>query len=225
MKTIVREGKSTEEIVDKFMKEFSINNKENLKYEILEEGSKGFLFFGKKPTVLKFILPESSENLKEFVEEFLEKIDVRAKEINVVTTEKMINVTIVEPDNPGFLIGKDARFLDSFQHILNRRNTGNNEKRVPIVLDVDDYRERRTQGILRKANFIISKVKKREKSFALEAMNSQDRKLVHQFIEKDKDLRTLTVGKGEMKKIVVFPAKEFDQMKSRRNSKQNDRRN
>ena len=225
MKTIVREGKSTEEIVKQFMKEFSLKDKESLKYEILEEGSKGFLFFGKKPTVIKFTIPESTENLKNFIEKFLEKIGVTAKDINVTTTNNSINVVIVEPDNPGFLIGKDARFLDSFQHILNRRNTGDTEKRIPIILDVDDYRERRTQGILRKANFIISKVKKREKSFAMEAMNSQDRKLVHQFIEKDKDLRTLTVGKGEMKKIVVFPAKDFDQMKNRRNVKRNDNKN
>ncbi len=225
MKTIVREGKSTEEIVKQFMKEFSLKDKESLKYEILEEGSKGFLFFGKKPTVLKFTIAETSESLKDFVEKFLEKIDVKVKDIKITTTDKAINVVIVEPDNPGFLIGKDARFLDSFQHILNRRNIGNAEKRIPIILDVDDYRERRTQGILRKANFIISKVKKREKSFALEAMNSQDRKLVHQFIEKDKDLRTLTVGKGEMKKIVIFPAKDFDQMKNKRNVKRNENRN
>lgn len=225
MKTIVREGKSTEEIVKQFMKEFSLKDKESLKYEILEEGSKGFLFFGKKPTVLKFTIAETSESLKDFVEKFLEKIGVKVKDIKITTTEKAINVVIVEPDNPGFLIGKDARFLDSFQHILNRRNTGNAEKRIPIILDVDDYRERRTQGILRKANFIISKVKKREKSFAMEAMNSQDRKLVHQFIEKDKDLRTLTVGKGEMKKIVIFPAKDFDQMKNKRNVKRNENRN
>ena len=225
MKTIVREGKSTEEIVKQFMKEFSLKDKESLKYEILEEGSKGFLFFGKKPTVLKFTIAETSESLKDFVEKFLEKIGVKVKDIKITTTDKAINVVIVEPDNPGFLIGKDARFLDSFQHILNRRNIGNAEKRIPIILDVDDYRERRTQGILRKANFIISKVKKREKSFAMEAMNSQDRKLVHQFIEKDKDLRTLTVGKGEMKKIVIFPAKDFDQMKNKRNVKRNENRN
>ncbi len=225
MKTIVREGKSTKEIVEKFMKEFSLKDRESFKYEVLEEGSKGFLIFGRKPTVLKFMLQETSESLRDFIEKFLEKIDVHAKEIKITTTDENINVVIVEPDNPGFLIGKDARFLDSFQHILNRRNTGENEKRIPIILDVDDYRERRTQGILRKANFIITKVKKREKSFALEAMNSQDRKLVHQFIEKEKDLRTLTVGKGEMKKIVVFPAKDFDQMRSRRNFKKDDDRN
>jgi spoIIIJ-associated protein len=225
MKTIVREGKSTEAIVKQFMKEFSLNDRESFTYEILEEGTKGFLIFGRKPTVLKFNVPESTESLKEFVEKFLDKIDVKAKEVKVTTTDKAINVVIVEPDNPGFLIGKDARFLDSFQHILNRRNTVDNGKRIPVILDVDDYRERRTQGILRKANFIISKVKKREKSFAMEAMNSQDRKLVHQFIERDKDLRTLTVGKGEMKKIVIFPAKNFDQLRNKRNTKRDDNRN
>ena len=225
MKTIVREGKSTEAIVKQFMKEFSLNDRESFTYEILEEGTKGFLIFGRKPTVLKFNVPESTESLKEFVGKFLDKIDVKAKEVKVTTTDKAINVVIVEPDNPGFLIGKDARFLDSFQHILNRRNTVDNVKRIPVILDVDDYRERRTQEILRKANFIISKVKNREKSFAMEAMNSQDRKLVHQLIERDKDLRTLTVGKGEMKKIVIFPAKNFDQLRNKRNTKRDDNRN
>ncbi|HPM05282.1 MAG TPA: R3H domain-containing nucleic acid-binding protein, partial [Candidatus Cloacimonas sp.] len=42
----------------------------------------------------------------------------------------------------------------------------------------------------------------------LDPMTAAERRLIHRHVERDKALRTLTIGEGEMKRIVVFSAKQ-----------------
>jgi hypothetical protein len=41
-------------------------------------------------------------------------------------------------------------------------------------------------------------------------MNASDRRIIHRFVEKDKALKTLTLGEGDMKRIVVFSANQSE---------------
>jgi spoIIIJ-associated protein len=204
MKTIERKGKSEFAVVTDFAKEFNIP-RTKLKYEVIDQGSKGFFsLFGAKPVKIRFFIEDDFQALKSFTRELLEKMNIEVESIQMQKENDSINVTIAAPEVKGFLIGKDGKMLDSIQHLLNRYMKKTDEQALNIVLDVDNYRQKKVEKLLFKVKNISEKVRNSGKSFTMDPLIAPDRKLIHQFIENEKDLRTLTVGKGAKKRIVIM---------------------
>lgn len=205
MKIIEKVGKSTSKIIAEFMAE---NNLEldDFKFEVVEEGSNGFLnLFGGKPTKIKFLLPDVEEKIKEFTRGILSHSGITDAELKVTFKDNSYLVDINNVQNAGFIIGKDGKFLESFQHLLNQMINKVEKKKLRVRVDVDGYRTRRSEALLVKVKSITEKVIEKGKSITLEPLSSGNRRLVHQFVEKESKLKTMTVGNGRFKRIVILP--------------------
>jgi len=205
MKIIEKQGKSTSKIIAAFMAE---NNLEldDFKFEVVEEGSSGFLnLFGGKPTKIKFLLSDVEEKIKKFASEMLTRSGIDSADISVSLRDNAYLVDINNVQNAGFIIGKDGKFLDSFQHLLNQMINKVEKKSLRIRVDVDGYRARRSEALLAKVKSIAEKVKEKGRSITMEPLSSGNRRLVHQFVEKESKLKTMTVGNGRFKRIVILP--------------------
>lgn len=205
MKIIEKKGKSTSKIIADFMAEQQLEL-DDFKFEVVEEGSSGFLnLFGGKPTKIKFLLPDVEEKIKEFAHGMLIRAGIANADLSVKFNDNTYYVEINNIQNAGFIIGKDGKFLDSFQHLLNQMINKVEKKKLRLKVDVDGYRARRRQALLDKVKSISEKVLERGKSITLEPLSSGNRRLVHQFVEKESKLKTMTVGNGRFKRIVILP--------------------
>jgi spoIIIJ-associated protein len=219
MKIIEKQGKSTSKIISEFMAENNLQL-DDFKFEVVEEGSTGFLnLFGGKPTKIKFLVPDVEEQIKEFAEGLLLRSGIANAEISVSLVDNVYKVDIGNVQNAGFLIGKDGKFLDSFEHILNQMINKVEKKKLRISVDVDGYRARRVEALLSKVNSVINKVLERGRSITLEPLNSENRRLVHQFVEKKSKLKTMTVGNGRFKRIVILPPNAKKQQRNNKSAK------
>ena len=219
MKIIEKQGKSTSKIISEFMAENNLQL-DDFKFEVVEEGSTGFLnLFGGKPTKIKFLVPDVEEQIKEFAEGLLLRSGIANAEISVSLVDNVYKVDIGNVQNAGFLIGKDGKFLDSFEHILNQMINKVEKKKLRISADVDGYRARRVEALLSKVNSVINKVLERGRSITLEPLNSENRRLVHQFVEKKSKLKTMTVGNGRFKRIVILPPNAKKQQRNNKSAK------
>ena len=245
MKETLVTGKSTSKIISEFMRENGLELND-FKFEVVEEGSSGFLgLFGSKPTTIKFIYEESKVQTKkripknkplnskktakkprakkqvvinnintpeiikmtrDFTEGILAKMNIETGKIDVSSKEGIFYVTINNSKDAGFIIGKEAKMLDSFQHLLNQMVNKAEKKKIQIILDVDGYRDRRLKALLEKVDNLSKKVIETGKSYTLEPLHSSNRKAVHQHIENDNKLRTRTIGEGSRKRVVILPA-------------------
>lgn len=158
----------------------------------------------------------SSENVKEFVvdnavvdeaKEFLTKI-FKAMKIEVVM-EKFVNkkdgcvVLKLHGDDMGILIGKHGQTLDSLQYLTNLVANKNTENRVHIVIDVENYRDRRAETLTRLAKRLADKVKKSGERIVLEPMNPHERKIIHTALQNDNKITTLSEGSEPFRKVVI----------------------
>ncbi len=215
MKEILREGKSTSKIIESFMAEFNLKLEE-FKFDVVEEGSSGFLhLFGGKPTKVKFVVQDVSDQIVKYAKDIIGKLDVFYTEIKITNKEKTYFVDICGVKDPGFVIGKDARLLDSLQHLINQMINKHERKQIKLRIDVDGYRLRRRDALMEKVSSIGEKVKKRGRSITLEPLPAANRRIVHQLIEKDKELRTMTIGEGEYKRVVILPSNGNDDRQRR----------
>ncbi|MCK9584560.1 MAG: Jag N-terminal domain-containing protein [Candidatus Cloacimonetes bacterium] len=217
MNTIDRSGDSVEEIIRKFRSEHSISDHE-LKYEIIKKPSKGFFgLFANKIALVRFQLPENQDRVRLFTETLLTKMGVSFGKVISKTEGKTLFLTIEGVAEPGFVIGKNGSMLETIQYLINR--AFEDDRTIErIYVDADGYRARRETQFLNRYISDIKKVKIQNKSLTLEPMNPGERRIIHRHIEGDKGLRTLTVGEGENKRIVIFSSKQKESEIRKQNS-------
>jgi len=207
MNTIDKSGVSVEEIIRDFRNEHSIRDHE-LKYEILKKPSRGFFgLFANKLALVRFQLPESSDRVRLFTETLLGKMGISFSNIKAKMEGKTLYLSIEGVVETGFVIGKNGSMLETIQYLVNRVFEGD-RKLERIYLDADGYRERRESQFLNKFLPQINKIKIHGKALTLDPMSPGERRIIHRHVERDKGLRTLTIGEGEQKRIVIFSSKQ-----------------
>lgn len=216
MEAIVLTGSSIKKILEEFCSEHKIKLND-VQYEVIDEGKSGFLgFIGSKKAQIRIISFGIKQEVLKFLENLLEKMNIEFVDIEESETEDSLNYHIVGSSDPGFLIGKEARFLNNMQYLINRifeNETGTKR----IYIDVDNYKERQAEQVIRKYEPILDRVVSNQKPYTLEPLDPNIRRVIHKFIESRPEISTLTIGEGKMKRIVVFP-KDYDQTKIRKRS-------
>ena len=206
MATIERSGASVEAVIRDYCKEFKVREWE-LRYDIVTRPSSGFLgFIGKRQAKLRFHQEELHERIRLFVEKLLSEMGVGFSKIKARKEGKSVYVDVVGCSDPGFLIGKNGNMLETIQFLANRSFEADRSL-DRVFVDLDGYRERREQQFLRQYMPQIRTVEKNGKAVTLPLMNPADRRVIHRYIESNKGLKTLTVGEGEKKRVVVFHAR------------------
>jgi len=111
----------------------------------------------------------------------------------------------VKGDDLGILIGRRGQTLASLQHIVRLIVAHQVKARVPVVIDVEGYKERRYGALQALALRIAEQVKARRRPFALEPMPAYERRIIHLTLADDPDVTTESIGEGETRKVVIMP--------------------
>ena len=114
----------------------------------------------------------------------------------------------VKGDDLGILIGRRGQTLASLQHIVRLIVAHQAKARVPIVIDVEGYKQRRYDALQALARRVAEQVKERGRPFALEPMPAYERRIIHLTLANSPDVATESAGEGEVRKVVIVPRKQ-----------------
>ena len=182
---------------------------DKLDYEVVEEGSNGFLGIGAKPAVIKAAKKCSVEdNAKIFLNDVFEAMNLNVV-INVKYNEEEKTMDIdLSGDEMGVLIGKRGQTLDSLQYLVSLVVNKEAEDYIRVKVDTENYRERRKETLENLAKNIAYKVKRNRKAVSLEPMNPYERRIIHSALQNDKYVTTHSEGDEPFRKVVVTLKKE-----------------
>ncbi len=93
--------------------------------------------------------------------------------------------------------------MDALQYLTNLTANRDAESKVRIVLDVEDYRQRRTETLNRLAARLADTVKRRGEKVVLEPMSTNERKIIHMALQDDQRIITYSEGEEPYRKIVI----------------------
>jgi len=124
-----------------------------------------------------------------------------------VTLEKFerntIYLSLNGDDDTGLLIGKSGQTMKSLQFIVSTIISKNNQNKIYVKLDINEYWKRHEEEIIASA-LDAAKVASEEKiSVMLEPMNAEERRVVHLAVEAQEDVFTYSEGPGPLKQVVV----------------------
>lgn len=209
MKFVEKSGKSVEEALRLALIDLEASRDE-VEYEVIEKGSKGFLGIGSKDCLIKVT---KKHNILDVAESFLTSI---LKEMNIQATLEMaivddsLRINMIG-EEMAILIGKRGQTLDSLQYLISLVVNKEEGKYYRVVLDTENYREKRTQTLENLADKLAHKVKKTRKNVVLEPMNPYERRIIHSSLQGHPNVSTKSEGDEPYRKVVIF----YDYKKNR----------
>lgn len=203
MRVVEKTGKTVEEAITAAILELAAD-RDSVKIEILEEPVKKGLFglFGTKQAKVRV---SYEDNPGELASQFIYKVcqAMGVKAVTQVSNDgEHWHVDIKGPEL-GILIGRRGDTLDALQYLTNLAVAKILSERVRIVVDVEGYRLRREETLVRLAKRLSEKVKRTGTKIVLEPMNPHERRIIHTSLQDEAKISTFSEGDDPNRRVVI----------------------
>lgn len=220
----VFEGKTTNEAIEKGLKELKISKKD-AQIRVLDVEDKRSFFSILTPRVVKveFTLNEEEKkeinksrsikleeedlkkaknNLEEFLSDFLKKLPSEDIKQEIQIKDSYLYVEI-KGEDINYLIGHRGETLNALQNIFSAIASKGIEAKVRVNLDIYGYREKREKALKDLANKLAKTVVKTRKEVKLEPMSAYERKIIHEELQNHPKVTTTSIGEEPNRRIII----------------------
>ena len=221
-KSIISEGKTTNEAIEKGLKELKLP-RDMVEIKVLENEDKRSFFSILAPRVVKVEMTvkenktekkvkkdihmsdeeqdKATENLENFLKEFVKELPENT-EYSIEKTDKVIKVNLLNKDL-GYLIGYRGETLYALQNILSAVASKGIKGKIRVILDIEGYKAKREKTLEDLAEKVAKTVIKTRKSVKLEPMQAYERKIIHSKLQGNNKVETVSVGEEPHRRIVI----------------------
>ena len=196
-------AKTVDDAITEACKAFSVTS-EKLDYEVVEEGSNGFLGIGSKDAIINAKVKSSvSDKAKLFLDDVFSAMKMNVLvNVSYNNTENEMNIDL-SGDDMGILIGKRGQTLDSLQYLVSLVVNKDSDDYLRVKVDTENYRKRRQDTLESLAKNISFKVKRTKRAVSLEPMNPYERRIIHSALQNDRFVTTHSEGEEPFRHVVV----------------------
>lgn len=226
--SIISEGKTTNEAIENGLKKLNVS-KNQVDIKVLESDDKRSFFSILAPRVVKVELTLKESNAEENIEKesksreikkySAQELDIAEANVNNFLNEFLpklgqditytINkdetglVIIINGHEAGYLIGYRGETLYSLQNILISVASKSLTSRVRVILDIEDYKNKREKTLEDLADRMAKKVIRTGKSVTLEPMKAYERKIIHSKLQASNKVTTHSIGEEPRRRLVI----------------------
>ena len=222
-KTMIFEGKTTSEAIEKGLKEFN-TSRENVDIKILEEEKRSF-FSILVPRIVKIemtlkenrkkdirkhereqISEEEQKKAMKIVEDFVKELTGKLKQSEIEYKLNIVGEYIeveLNGENAGYLIGYRGETLNAIQVIMNSVLKNRMKTHLKVTVDICGYKKERVKTLEQLAERVANTVIKTGKTVTLDPMRPYERKIIHSKLQENSKIRTHSVGEEPYRKIVI----------------------
>jgi spoIIIJ-associated protein len=230
MEYIESEGDTIDEAIDNALKKLGAG-RDKVTVDVLSEGRKGILGFGAQKARIRAALRRPGVDLKSAEAESSAAELMTAEEASAIAAKaqgvlsEILNLmgvkasietragekgeeTILEirAENSGLLIGRKGQTLEALQYLVTRiageRPGGEGPQ---IIVDIENYRERRQKSLEDMALRLGEKAKRQRKTVTVDALSAADRRVIHAALQDDPWVTTKSLGQGSYRRLLIIP--------------------
>lgn len=146
------------------------------------------------------------QEARTILEELLRGMGFEAKveALDQAENEVLLHIECAEAAQ---LIGRKAQVLDALQFVLNRMLYRQGGREIRFVVDVERYRERRKDQVLKDALAAIEEVRRTGQPVRMPPLSAGERRLVHHLVADQGGLESWSEAEAEdgRKQVVIGP--------------------
>ena len=222
---IIMSARTVDEAIELGLKELDADRDE-AEVEILSRGKAGFLGIGAEVARVRVTRISAGRNAAGMPATGDEETTaagvataavgriLEAANVNVTRTLRAANdpesggpIIDLAGEDSGLLIGRRGQTLQALQFLVNLIVRKQFEG-VRVVLDVENYRQRREFQLRDMATKVAVRVTQTNRSITLEPMPPADRRIIHTSLTDNPDVSTESTGEGEGRKVTIMPKRD-----------------
>ena len=220
LNSIIAEGRTTNEAIENGLKELNAKRDDVIINVIGNEEKRSF-FSILEPTKIKveLKLKEPIKNkkeinlsdeelneilnvMKDFSNKFFNMLNIKNLNIKTEIKEKRIYIS-VSGDDMNYLIGYRGETLNYLQVLFSNIANKNLKHKCSVILDIENYREKRKVILEELAEKISKTIIKNRKKIELEPMSAYERKIIHTKLQNNSKIKTYSIGEEPNRRIIV----------------------
>lgn len=205
-------------------------SRDEVKVDVVSEGKPGLLGIGAEEAmiIVERLTPipepedndtESEEDVAEIAESILERLlalmeveaTIQLQTFQTTNGEEQVASLLafnVMGDDLGILIGRRGQTLATLQYMLRLMVSHQTKVWTPIVIDIEGYKQRRSEALQALAVRMAEQVQTRGTPFTLEPMPAYERRVIHLALADHPSVTTESIGEGELRKVVILPERD-----------------
>lgn len=173
-----------------------------LTYYVIEE-KKGILGFGAELTLEAYALKDVSLFIQTYLSRFFSHFDSDADII--VDRQGEVFKVLINASNNAILIGKAGQTLQSLVSVVRSSTSSEFKRRFVINIDINNYKVDRYEKVRLMAARLAKQVTRTRITAILDPMPNDERKVIHQELQKVKNIKTESEGDGHKRRLkIVF---------------------
>ena len=231
MDFVETEGDTIDEAIDNALALLG-TARDRITVDILSEGRKGIFGFGSQKAKIRAALRKSTldvdaaEPTSSISEQPALAVDDSAVVEKATTALRQIlelmgvkgtieqklagtgdeTILQIRAENSGLLIGRKGQTLEALQYLVTRiagERQGNEGRH--LVIDIENYRERRRKLLEDMALRLGEKAKRQRKTVTVDALSAADRRIIHAVLQDDPWVSTKSLGQGSYRRLLIIP--------------------
>ncbi|GGG71311.1 RNA-binding cell elongation regulator Jag/EloR [Paenibacillus radicis (ex Gao et al. 2016)] len=205
MKKIVVSGKTIEDAVRSGLAQWNVTE-ERVKVSVLEQPARGLFGLGligvKEAKVELELIPDPTNEAEQFLLEVASAMGLSVT-VERKQTREGTQLSISGGGDLGMLIGRRGQTLDALQYLVNIVANRYSDSHLRIVLDAEDFRERRRKTLEELSERLAGRVIRTRKEVVLEPMSPHERKVIHSQLQNHPRVKTYSKGDEPNRRVVI----------------------
>ena len=149
-------------------------------------------------------LQQTADNAVAFLTGLIDKMGLECTVTVTSSEDNRVRVRITGKDNSA-VIGYRGETLDAIQYLTLLSANKGEDNFVNVVLDTENYREKRTKVLTDLANRLADKAYRTGRRVELEPMNPFERRIIHSALQGSTKATTESEGEGDNRHVVIIP--------------------
>jgi spoIIIJ-associated protein len=148
-------------------------------------------------------MAKTNKKLEKIIKSFFVSLGIEA-EMAIAEDEEAIAITL-ETEDTGMVIGYHGETLEALQLVLSLILAKERGEFKRVSMEVGDYKKNRTEWLERLALDAKERALAQGKEVYLSELKSWERRVVHLFLQDDKEVSSESSGEGKDRVLVIKP--------------------
>ncbi len=150
---------------------------------------------------------ENEKKVVAYLTSILENMGVQNVKIELSVEEDGTRINF-DGDKLGVAIGRKGETLDAIQHLVSLVANKGQDDYVRVTLNPGGYRQKREEILVSLAQKSAQKAIKFNKNVILEAMNSYERRIIHNAVQEIEGVMSWSIGENDHRRVVIGTSKD-----------------
>lgn len=153
------------------------------------------------------------KEISNLIRELIEKTLITVSDISVLEEVDGTTWFAVEVSNPHPFVSREGEALLALNHLIRRivemkySLTAGEDAQEPashrVLVDINGFQKNKIEAIKATAHMMAERARYFKSSIEVDPMTPFERRIVHEFLSKEADLKTESTGDGRARRVVI----------------------